>query len=184
MGIAQCLALSLADFKKDELMLPAANYFWSNTFNSFLFNHGPMTPTLLDIKMLTGSDITTSINPFALNIRCTHQLKTKNIGGSSGYINEHMGTGPISDREHIAFPTMWLERSILCGSTCGPTSNFQHFAQALVEKKKIPFGQICARFNIPNDAFSCQRYFDRLNNQLWRSLVANSDMAQCTHYHI
>lgn len=122
-------------------MLPAANYFWSNTFNSFLFNHGPMTPTLLDIKMLTGSDITTSINPFALNIRCTHKLKTKNIGGSSGYINEHMGTGPISDREHIAFPTMWLERSILCGSTCGPTSNFQHFAQALVEKKKFPLGK-------------------------------------------
>nr|ABA96760.1 hypothetical protein LOC_Os12g11310 [Oryza sativa Japonica Group] len=47
-------------------------YFWSNT----LFNQGPMTPTLLDITMITGLDVTTSANPMNLN--------TKSIGGCCG----------------------------------------------------------------------------------------------------
>lgn len=139
MGVAQCLALSLADLKKDEPMPSVASYFWSDTFNSFLFNHGPMTPTFLDNMMLTGLDITTFINPFTLDIKCTYKLKTKHVGGWSGFVTEHMGTGPITDRERIAFLAMWLERNIFCGSTCVPTSNFQHFAQALVEQKKKYF---------------------------------------------
>lgn len=46
MGIAQCLSLSLANMKKNEPMLSAATYFWSDTLNCFLFSQGPMTPTL------------------------------------------------------------------------------------------------------------------------------------------
>lgn len=67
-------------------MLSLAAYFWSNTLNAFLFGQGPMTPTLLDVKMFTDLDIASSANPFSLKIKCEHKLSTKNVGGWSGYI--------------------------------------------------------------------------------------------------
>jgi len=33
----QCIRLSIADMEKNESMMIAAAYFWSNTFNSFMF---------------------------------------------------------------------------------------------------------------------------------------------------
>lgn len=140
-GIDQCITLSLADTKKNEPLLSAATYFWSSTLNAFLFRQSPMTPTLVDIKMLTGLDIHSEINPFNLLINSTHKLNTKKIGGWSGYVSEHMETGSVSEREHVAFLTLWLERFVFCGSTCGPTLNCQHLAQALVEKRQFPLGR-------------------------------------------
>lgn len=52
-----------------------------------------------------------------------------------------MEQGSVSDRKQVAFLTLWLGRYIFCGSTCGPTLNYQHLAQALVEKKKFPLGR-------------------------------------------
>nr|TKW32159.1 hypothetical protein SEVIR_2G151900v2 [Setaria viridis] len=42
----------------------AASYFWSDTLNAFLFGHGPMTPTLTDVLMLTGLNISSPDSPF------------------------------------------------------------------------------------------------------------------------
>lgn len=114
-GISQCITLSLADTKKNEPLISAATYFWSSTLNAFMFKQGPMTPTLIDVKMLTGLDILTEINPFNLLINSSHKLKTKKIGGWSRYIAEHMEQGSVSKREHVAFLTLWLERFIFCG---------------------------------------------------------------------
>nr|BAX24987.1 aminotransferase-like [Oryza minuta] len=110
-GIGQCLALSLADTKNNEPLMLAATYFWSSTLNAFLFRQGPMTPTLIDIKMLTGLDILSEINPFNLLINSSHKLKTKKIGGWSGYISEHMEQGSISEREH----DLMLNRTVAHG---------------------------------------------------------------------
>jgi hypothetical protein len=44
--IAQCLELSLAETPKNENLLIATCHFWSNGVNTFLFGHGPMSPTL------------------------------------------------------------------------------------------------------------------------------------------
>jgi len=41
-------------------MLIAASYFWSDTFNAFIFGHGPASPTLADVVMLTGLDVATT----------------------------------------------------------------------------------------------------------------------------
>jgi hypothetical protein len=122
-GISQALALTIANLAKDEPLIAAATYFWSNTLNAFLFNQGPMTPTLLDIIMLTGLDVTSSANPMNLNTKSTFEFKTKSIGGWSGYIAAYMGKGPITPREHVAFLLMWLEKFLFCGSSCGPTTN-------------------------------------------------------------
>ena len=56
--ISQCLNLSLSEMVKNEPMLILASFFWSDVVNAFLFGHGPMTPTLLDVIMLTGLNIT------------------------------------------------------------------------------------------------------------------------------
>jgi len=48
--------------EKNESMLIAALYFWSDTFNAFIFGHGPASPTLADVVMLTGLDVATVNN--------------------------------------------------------------------------------------------------------------------------
>jgi len=53
----QCIRLSLADMERNESLLIAASYFWSDTLNAFVFRHGPASPTLADVLLLTGLDI-------------------------------------------------------------------------------------------------------------------------------
>jgi hypothetical protein len=72
--IAQCLELSLAETPKNEILLIAACHFWSNGVNAFLFGHGPMSPTLADVYMMTGLDVTGSMYPY----------KYKSSGGQRG----------------------------------------------------------------------------------------------------
>jgi hypothetical protein len=101
--IGQCINLSLSNMARNESMLIAASYFWSDTLNAFLFGHGPMTPTLPDVLMLTGLNILAPDYAYSLITKPSHRLETKNIGGWKGYIDRHARTGPISDREHTAF---------------------------------------------------------------------------------
>jgi hypothetical protein len=48
---------------QNENLLIAACHFWSNGANAFLFGHGPMSPTLADVYMITGLDVTGSVYP-------------------------------------------------------------------------------------------------------------------------
>jgi hypothetical protein len=59
--------------------MAAASYFWSNIINTFLFNQGPMTPTLIDITMITGLDVTSSANPMSMNTKNQFDFRTKSI---------------------------------------------------------------------------------------------------------
>jgi hypothetical protein len=81
--MGQCITLSLSNIDTNEPMLIAASYFWSDVLNAFLFSHGLMTPTLADLVMLTGLDITTAdlmLNKPSFKIDC------KSIGSCKGYI--------------------------------------------------------------------------------------------------
>jgi hypothetical protein len=62
--IAHCLELSLVESPKNENLLIAACHFWSNGANAFLFGHGPMSPTLADVYMITGLKVTGSVYPY------------------------------------------------------------------------------------------------------------------------
>ena len=64
--ISQCLDLSLSEMIRNEPMLISASYFWSDALNAFMFNHGPMTPTVMDVVMLTGLNIHAADRPFHL----------------------------------------------------------------------------------------------------------------------
>nr|AAK53849.1 Hypothetical protein [Oryza sativa Japonica Group] len=117
-GIGQALDLTIANLAKDEPLMAAASYFWSNTINAFLFNQGPMTPTLIDITMITGLDVTSSANPMSMNTKNQFDFRTKSIGGWSGYMAAYMGQGSVTPREH------------------------QFVAEALESKKEFPLGKI------------------------------------------
>lgn len=106
--IGQCITLSLADMGENENLLAAASHFWSESLNAFLFGHGPMTPTLLDVVMLTVLNISEGDRPSDTIIKPTHQLVTKGVGGWKDYIAKHAKIGSINNREHTTFLNMWL----------------------------------------------------------------------------
>ena len=115
--ISQCLNLSLSKMIRNEPMFISSSFFWSDAINAFLFGHGPLTPTLLDVLMLTGLNISASDRPFTLLDKASFKVETRNIGGWKGYISKNMKTGSVSVREHATFLNMWLEKFIFCGKT-------------------------------------------------------------------
>ena len=102
---------------KDENLLKTIGYFWSDALNCFLFSHGPMTITLLDVTMITGLDIS-SPNPAAHKMaEVPFKLSSKvNCINWGTYMSQHMKTkGPVTEKEHTAFLNLWLEHFIFCG---------------------------------------------------------------------
>jgi hypothetical protein len=82
--------------KKNENLLIAASHFWSNGVNAFLFGHGPMSPTLADVYMMTGLDVTGSMYPYKYK-SSSRQRGVKTGSGYKQYIQNHMHDGPLSE---------------------------------------------------------------------------------------
>jgi hypothetical protein len=108
--------------ERNESMLIAASYFWSDTFNAFIFGHGPASPTLADVVMLTGLDVATADDGQLFGRKAEFKVETHNIGGWSGYIQKYEKTGSVGQREHATFLNMWLDKFIFCDRSVGPTS--------------------------------------------------------------
>jgi hypothetical protein len=100
--IAQCLELSLAETPKNENLLIVACHFLSNGVNAFLFGHGPMSPTLADVYMMTGLDITGFVYPYKYK-GSTRQKGVKIGVGYKMYIQKHMSNGFLSEVEYWPF---------------------------------------------------------------------------------
>ena len=122
-------------------MLTSASFFWSDAINAFLFGHGPMTPTLLDVMMLTGLNITASDRSFNFLDNASFKIETRTISGWKGYFTKNMKTGSVSLREHTIFLNMWLEKFIFCGKTMGRTSNTLKMAETLASGNPVPLGK-------------------------------------------
>ena len=125
---------------RNKPMLISASFFWSDAINAFLFGHRPMTPTLLDILMITGLNISAPDRSFTLLDKASFKVETRNIDGSKGYIGKNMKTCSVSVREHATFLNMWLEKFVFCGKTIGPTTNTLKMAEILAEGNPIPLG--------------------------------------------
>jgi hypothetical protein len=138
--IAQCLELSLAETLKNEDLLIAACHFWSNGVNAFLFGHGPMSPTLADVYMITGLDVSGSVYPWDFK-GSTRQTGVKPGSGYKSYIQNHMKDGPLGEVEYKAFLNMWLCKFIFCGKANEPTLNHIVMATHLAGGKRIPLGK-------------------------------------------
>jgi hypothetical protein len=125
---------------KNEYLLIAACHFWSNGVNAFLFGHGPMSPTLADVYMITGLDITGSVHPWDFK-SSTRQTGVKPGSGYKNYIQNHMKDGPLGEVEYRAFLNMWLCRFIFCGKANEPTLNHIAMASHLANGNRLPLGK-------------------------------------------
>jgi len=67
--------------ERNESLLIAASYFWSHTLNAFVFGHGPASPTLADVLMLTVLDISTADNTHLFDTKPSAKVETRAIGG-------------------------------------------------------------------------------------------------------
>jgi len=117
--------------ERNESLLIAASYFWSDTLNAFVFGHGPASPTLADVIMLTGLDISTADNSHLFDTKRSSKVEARAIGGWSGYIQKYRKTGSVGEREQAIFLNMWLDKFVFCGRSAGPTSVYLSAAERL-----------------------------------------------------
>jgi hypothetical protein len=138
--IAHCSELSLAKTPTNDNPLIAACHFWSNGANAFLFGHGPVSPTLANVYMITGLGVTGTVYPHK------YKASSRQTGVGTGvgykrYIQNYMSNGPLSDLEYRAFLNMWLCRFIFCGKANEPTLNHIVMAKDLAAGTSIPLGK-------------------------------------------
>jgi hypothetical protein len=132
--------LSLAETPKNENLLIAACHFWSNGANAFLFGHGPMSPTLADVYMITVLRVTGTVYPHKYR-GSSKQTGVKTGVGYKRYIQNYMSDGPLTDVEYRAFLNMWLCRFIFCGKANEPTLNHIVMSEDLAAGTSIPLGK-------------------------------------------
>jgi hypothetical protein len=143
-GIADALSLSLSPLEKNENLLKTIDYFWSDALNCFLFGHGPMTLTLMDVVMITGLDIPSPM-PSAFSLTAVpYKLSSKTECTNWGtYMNQYAKTkGPVTEKEHMAFLNLWLENFIFCGPSLAPTKNYLSLAYKLAGGHTVVLGKL------------------------------------------
>src|SRR4051812_39316078 len=109
-----------------------------------MFGHGPMTPTPLDVVMITGLDIT-SLCPSAFKLpRVPFKLSSKTECTNWGtYLKRHMkNKGPVTEKEHTVFLNFWLEHFIFCGPSLAPTKNYLSLAYELAKGVQLGIGKL------------------------------------------
>jgi len=74
--------------ESNESLLIAASNFLSDTLNAFVFGHGPASPTLADVLMLTGLDISSADDNYLYDRKPERKVETRNIGGWSMFLNK------------------------------------------------------------------------------------------------
>jgi hypothetical protein len=138
--ISHCLELSLVETPKNENLLITACHFWSNGANAFLFGHGTMSPTLADVYMITGLEVTGSVYPHKYK-GSSRQTGVRTGVGYKRYIQNYMFDGPLSKVEYRAFLNMWLCIFIFCGKANEPTLKHIVMAEDLAVGNSIPLGK-------------------------------------------
>jgi len=135
------MRLSIADMERNESLLIASSYFWSDTLNAFLFGHGLASTTLVDVLMLICLDIATADDGHLFDRMAERKVETRNIDGWSGYIQKYQRTRLVGQREHAIFLNMWLDKFIFYGRSVGPTSVYLSAAERLADGGRFPLGQ-------------------------------------------
>jgi len=126
---------------RNESLLIAASFFWSDTLNAFMFGHGPASPTLADVFMLTGLDVSSADSTHFFDTKPSAKVETRAIGGWSGYIHKYQQTGPVNIKEQTSFLNMWLDKFVFCGRSAWPTSVYLAAAERLANGGRFPLGR-------------------------------------------
>jgi hypothetical protein len=171
--IADALSSSLPPLDKNENLLKIIGYFWSHDLNCFLSGHSPMTPTLMDVVMITGLDIASpSPSAYCLPEVPSSKSECTNWGA---YLNQHVKTkGPVTEREHMTFLNFWLEQFIFCGPTLAPTKKYLSLAYELAKGatiglSKLFLGEVYRYLHLISSSLLSQK-----KTQNWWSLVVHS----------
>ncbi|KAJ1275345.1 hypothetical protein BS78_05G128300 [Paspalum vaginatum] len=76
-GIANALSLTLSHVEKHKKMMKTIDYFLSDALNYLFFGHAPMTPTLMDVVMITSLGVHPSC-PYAFSLEeCKYKIVEK-----------------------------------------------------------------------------------------------------------
>jgi len=126
---------------RNESLLIAASYFWSDTPNAFVFGHDPASPTVADVAMLTGLDVSSADSTHFFDTKPKAKVETHAIDGCSGYIQKYSRTGPINIKEQTCFLNMWLDKFMCCGRSAGPTSVYLAAAENLANGGRFALGR-------------------------------------------
>jgi hypothetical protein len=103
-----------------------------------------MTPTLLDVMMITGLDISSTC-PSAYRLsEVPFKLSSKTECTNWGaYLNQHLKTkGPVTEKEHTTFLNLWLEHFLFCGTSLAPTKNYLPLAYELAKGHTVGLGKL------------------------------------------
>jgi hypothetical protein len=106
-----------------------------------------MTPTLVDMVMITGLDISSTYpSTYGLS-EVPFKLSSKTECTNSGaYLNQHLKTkGPVTEREHTAFLNLWLDHFLFCSPSLAPTKNYLPLAYELAKDNTIGLGKLFLR---------------------------------------
>jgi len=106
-----------------------------------VFDHGLASPTLADVLMLTGLDVSTADTTHLFDTKPSAKVETRSIGGWSGYIQKYRRTGPANVKEQTTFRNMWLDKFVFCGRSARPTLVYLSAAERLANGSQFPLGR-------------------------------------------
>jgi hypothetical protein len=98
-----------------------------------------MTPTLMDVVMITSLDIA-SPSPSAYNLPEVPFMRSSKLECTNwgAYLNQHVKTkGPVTERGHMTFLNFWLEHFIFCGPSLTRTKNYLSLAYELAKDATV-----------------------------------------------
>jgi hypothetical protein len=103
-----------------------------------------MAPTLLDVVMITGLNISSPSPSIFRRPEVPFKLSSKTECTNWGaYLNQHIKTkGPVTEKEHTAFLNFWLEHFIFCGPSLALTKNYLLLAYELAKGSTIGLGKL------------------------------------------
>jgi hypothetical protein len=123
-----------------------------------------MTPTCMDVVMITGLDIA-SPSPSAYSLpEVPFMLSSKSECTNWGAdLNQHVKTkGPMTKREHTTFLNFWFEHFIFCGPPLAPTKNYLSLAYevakgAIVGLSKLFLGEVYRYLHLMSSSLLSQK---------------------------
>jgi hypothetical protein len=103
-----------------------------------------MTPTLLDVMMITGLDISSSCpSAYRLSVVLFKLSSKAECTNWSTYLSQHLKTkGRVTEKEHTAFLNLWLEHFFFCGPSLAPTKNYLPLTYELAKGHTIGLGKL------------------------------------------
>lgn len=126
-------------------MLLASLYFWENSTNTFQLPYGMLTPTLFDVAPITGlsplgevfEPILSTENTFLFGRACL-----------LNYIEDHHNKDSVevSDKEHIAFLTLWLSYYMLCPGSLQIDKSYISLEIQIHEGQQVSLGKLLLAF--------------------------------------